>query len=87
MEVYDETCEFLNLDVNKVERLVRRLSSVGKELDRMGITVFGGSGTGTLRVSDAGYGQPYVIAHISPGTFDGGDGATDEDADGHLRGE
>lgn len=80
--VYEKAVEKLGLDIKKVESLVRRMNKVNKEAKKMGLTIFGGSSNGSLRG-----GHDMIVAELSGGNFDGGDGATQEDDEGLLRGE
>ena len=88
--VYTDECEFAGLDPKKVASIARRISRAAQEARALGITVFGGSGSGTLRwhaeYSDRNDQGPIVLAELD-GCFDGGDGSTHTDADGFLRGE
>lgn len=64
-------CQEFGLDVKRVESIARRLSKAGAEARKMGLTVFGGSGTGALRTAGGGYQNN--VAYLD-GHFDGGDG-------------
>ena len=79
-------CAKAGKDVNAIERLARDISRAGRKAKRLGVYVFGGSGTGTLRCHDTDGGQPLILAAIE-GEFDGGDGASRHDAAGLERGE
>jgi len=79
-------CEAAHLDPKEVRRIANGLSRYAKEAQALGITVFGGSGGGSLRFNDGGPGS-LLVAEIE-GDFDGGDGAADTASiDGLLRGE
>ena len=81
--IYDNAVEEKKIDEKKLESIVRRLSKIGREMDKMGLQLFGGSGSGTLRTSDH-----TIIADIDgAGCFDGGDGGCRVDDKGILRGE
>ena len=85
-EIHEDECFAAGKDVKAIASVARKLHKLSKELDRLGVYVFGGSGTGTIRFND-GNGGPLVLAHIGQG-FDGGDGACDAyGSDGLLRGE
>lgn len=75
-------CKAAGLDPKEVERIARGLSRYGKAASDLGLTVFGGSGTGLLHTSDG-----LVVASMRHGWFDGGDGAAREDKNGLLRSE
>lgn len=85
MHVYEREVEAAGLDVEEVKRIARGLERYAKQAQAMGMIVFGGSGSGSLRARD-GQEQCLVLAHIG-GHWDGGDGAAQEDADGLMRGE
>lgn len=91
MSVCEEECNRAGLDKAKVAALARRLSRAAKDADAMGLTIFGGSGSGSLRwrdpYSNDRFSGPLVVAHIRGWNFDGGDGAEREDEYGLLRGE
>lgn len=72
-------------DPAQVRRIATGLSRYAKEAHQLGLTVFGGAGSGQLRFNDGGNGG-LVVAELD-GLFDGGDGASYEDDDGLLRGE
>jgi hypothetical protein len=74
MNVNTEYCEELGLDVKLVESAVRRLSKAARELEEMGLTVFGGAGSGTVRMMSHDPGK--VLANLD-GRFDGGDGGVE----------
>lgn len=82
---YASECEAAGLDPAQVRRIAKGLSRYAKEASALGMTVFGGAGSGSLRFDDGGNG-PLVVADLD-GNFDGGDGAADTSVDGLLRGE
>jgi hypothetical protein len=70
-----ELCEKHGIDPKAVRSIARRISKAAKEADALGITVFGGSGSGSLRLRGAekqGPGESEVA--WLEGDFDGGDG-------------
>ncbi len=83
MWVYEKECLHAELDEKEVARVARNLSKWGKKAHELGLGVFGGSGSGTLRV----FGTDALIVADIDGSFDGGDGATHEDKNGLHRGE
>lgn len=85
IQVYEKECESSGLDQKKVESLAKRISKLAIEAHKLGLFIFGGSGSGTLRMHD-GSGRPLIIAAID-GEFDGGDGACWLDPQGLMRGE
>lgn len=83
MSENEAECRAAGLDPAQVKRLAAGLSRCGRDADLMGLTVFGGSGSGSLR-----HGSQLVVASIEgPNCWDGGDGACRRDEDGLMRGE
>jgi hypothetical protein len=82
--VNDAECAAAGLDPQEVGKIAVGLSRYACAAQKLGLTIFGG-GSGTLRFDD-GSGKALIVADLD-GYFDGGDGATREDADGLLRGE
>ena len=81
-------CIAADLDVERVEPIAKRISKAAREAEKIGVKIFGGSGSGTLRFFDQKgiESRPLVVAHLD-GNIDGGDGSTREDSAGLLRGE
>lgn len=89
MFLHDDEIKAAGLDPKEVASLARRLERAAKDARAMGVTVFGGTGTGTLRFNDDHFNpisRPLILADLE-GSWDGGDGATMEDDAGLLRGE
>ncbi len=85
--VNEPECKKAGLNTRLVEEIARDLERVGKRAARHGITIFGGSGHGTLRFHD-GEGTPLIVGEVGGGNFDGGDGAYGlRDDTGLMRGE
>ncbi|AJY53216.1 hypothetical protein [Halomonas sp. KO116] len=84
MYVNTDECEAAGVDPNEVKKIAAGLSRYAKQAERLGLTVFGGSGTGMLR-TDSGK-QGALILAVLDGDFDGGDGGTDVDQNGLQRG-
>jgi hypothetical protein len=79
-------CEAAGVDPEAVRRIARRLSAAAREAKALGLHIFGGSGSGSLRSPNTGSGA-LILAELD-GAFDGGDGGADTfNADGLLRGE
>lgn len=75
MIVNEDLCEEFGLDPKRVQSIARRISKAAEEAEELGLTVFGGSGTGCLRYGPAevqGPGRSEVAT--LDGKFDGGDG-------------
>lgn len=88
MIVNERECEAAGLDPKEVDRIARGLTRYAKQAQALGLTVFGGSSNGSLRYADDGIDdRALVVADGLGNNFDGGDGATNYDEDGLLRGE
>ncbi len=85
--VYVPECEAVGLDPAEIGKRARRISNAAKELRKMGVVIFGGSGNGTLRFGRSNPGKGAIVLADLDGVFDGGDGAYSEGGDGLLRGE
>lgn len=83
--INENECEAAGLNPLDVKRIAQGLSRYAKEAQKLGIQVFGGSGSGDLRFDDGGNGK-LILADLD-GDFDGGDGAASESEDGLIRGE
>ncbi len=81
----DAECTAAGLDPDEVERIARRLERAGRDAKKLGIHIFGGSGSGSLRF-DTPEG-PLIVAQLTGGSWDGGDGGTMPDSEGLMRGE
>lgn len=71
MNVDTDYCEELGLDVKAVKSAVQRLNKAALELSEMGLTIFGGAGSGTVRMMIR---DPARHVASLDGSFDGGDG-------------
>lgn len=90
--VYDAECRAAGIDPEAVSRIARRMERAARDAQKLGLTVFGGSGSGSLRVTSSAIGATImdgniVVAHIDGGLWDGGDGACGRGPDGLMRGE
>ena len=81
-------CKKAGLDPKEIGRIAKGLSRYGRQAEKLGITIFGGSGSGDLRIHDTeGLEERALILASIDGSFDGGDGSCREDSEGLLRGE
>ena len=81
-------CKKAGIDPKIVEKIERGLSKYGRMADKLGIGLFGGSGTGSLRIHDRkGLAERPLILGYFDGYVDGGDGTCWEDEEGLMRGE
>lgn len=85
--VYDECCEKAGIDSAEVKRITKGLSRYAKQAENLGITIFGGSASGSLIISDDDDPRPLILAELDGSNYSGGDGATCEDEEGLMRGE
>lgn len=83
--VNNAECEAAGLDSKEVERIAKGLSRYAKQAEALGIQVFGGTGSGSLRFDDGASGK-LIVAHLE-GDYDGGDGGSRPSEDGLERGE
>lgn len=83
--IHEKEVAAAGINPEEVRRIARGLSRYAKQAKKLGLTIFGGTGSGTLRHSDGTRSQ--LICADLDGDFDGGDGAAIEDEDGLLRGE
>jgi|TARA_R100000687_G_C6445865_1_gene162814 hypothetical protein len=79
-------CEAAGLDTKEVERIARGLDRYARQAEALGLTIFGGGGSGSLRFDD-GTGHALIVAEFIGGHFDGGDGGNFNVGDNLLRGE
>lgn len=84
--VNENEVEAAGLDLKEVKRIANGLSRYALQAQRLGIKIFGGAGSGTLRFDD-GVDDGHLILADLKGDFDGGDGAANDDENGLLRGE
>ena len=90
MIVNEEECIAAGFDPAEVKRIAKNLSKWGREADRLGLTIFGGAGHGSLRAVEKEYPErPRLILARIDGYFDGGDGGdgVEKYNDGLERGE
>jgi hypothetical protein len=88
-DVHEDECISAGLDPKAVLSIARRLDRACRDARKLGMTVFGGSGHGSLRYSDShdASSRQLVVADLGPLGWDGGDGACTPDEEGLLRGE
>lgn len=82
-----EECDAAGLDAKEVARIAKGLKRYAKQADDLGLKLFGGSSSLTLRFKDdPGIGD-LIVADGLANNVDGGCGSTVEYGDGLLRGE
>lgn len=80
---------FDDQDEAEVASIARRLARCGRDAERLGLTIFGGAGSADLRkrqVND-GLSGAFIVASVTDGMWDGGDGGNYMDEHDLLRGE
>jgi hypothetical protein len=89
MSAREAECAFAGVDERRVAALARRLAACAKEARSLGVEIFGGTGSATIRarVPDAMSGGMIVAEVPGPCVWDGGDGATHIGQDGLMYGE
>jgi hypothetical protein len=80
--VNERECEAAGISPKEVAAIKRRLERVCRDAEKLGISVFMGSGS-TLRKS----GSTLILAPLNVYNCDGGDGGYAEGPDGLLHGE
>lgn len=84
-------CMAAGVDPAKVEKLEKMLNRAGRIAREMGVTIFGGAGSGTIRKradSDGRDNGPLILANLDGARlWDGGDGGERYDEYGLRRGE
>ena len=89
--VLEKECDYAGLDVKEVTAIARGLSKYAMRAHKLGLLIFGASGTGQLRwIEDAidHNGHALIVAFLD-GDFCGGDGSVGEiySENGLLRSE
>jgi hypothetical protein len=69
-----DNCEAFGLDASRVKSIAARISKAAKEAEAMGLKVFGGAGSGTLRFFLGKYQGVETEVATLDGQWDGGDG-------------
>ena len=86
--VYEDECKKVGVDPKRLERIANRIAKAVREVDEMGVQIFGGTGSGDLRYHDHDESdRPLILAHLGGINWSGGDGACMEDSKGLMRGE
>lgn len=80
-----DECKAAGLDAKEVERIAKGLTRYALQAEALGIQIFGGTGSGSLRYDDGCPGR-LIVAELN-GNFDGGDGGERPSSDGLRRGE
>jgi len=84
--VNEDECNAAGLNKKEVASIARGLNRYAIRAKRLGITVFGGTGFGSLRYRDSNEKGTLILAELK-GDFDGGDGGSHIDDDGLERSE
>ena len=89
MSVNEAECVKAGVDPLEIDRIARGLTRYAKQAEKLGVTIFGGTGSGTLRIYDDNSpgALPLILGYADAGYWDGGCGAECEDDEGLMRGE
>jgi len=82
----ERECAEAGIDPSRIESLVQRFDCLAREARALGLTIFGGSGLGSLRFRTGDHEHALILAGLE-GPWDGGDGGCFPDDRGLLRGE
>jgi flagellin-like hook-associated protein FlgL len=85
MFVNVDECIAAGLDPKEINRIAAGITRYALQAQALGVQVFGGTGTGSLRFDDSRPGR-LILAELD-GDFDGGDGGERPSSDGLRRGE
>jgi len=87
MQIYKDECIEAGLDIKQVQSIAMRISRALRDAHKLGIILFGGSGSGSLRFQDERAAElgSLIVADVD-GFVDGGDGGSDIAEDGFYRG-
>jgi len=94
VQIFKEECDVTGINPEKLRSVARRLNQAVRDLDKLGLLVFGGSGNGTIRVPGTGddslsstHCGNIIVAYLDGTNWDGGDGGAGDGSDGLRRGE
>lgn len=79
-------CEYVGIDYKEIQKLKKQLNKCGKMASALGVTVFGGSGCGSIRAIDSDN-RVLILDELAYDVWDGGDGSTRTTYDGLCIGE
>lgn len=82
MIVNKRSCEKQDVKMEEIRRIGKKLSECLRDIDRLGLKIFGGTWNLTIRGDDE-----LILAEFDECRTSGGCGAQHLDADGFLRGE
>lgn len=85
VDINETECVAAGLDPKKIAAIARRIERAAQDARKLGLHIFGGTGTGSLRFDDGGK-SPLIVATMA-GWWSGGCGAEHIDPDGLIRGE
>jgi hypothetical protein len=86
MTNYPKSCDLAGVDRKKVASIARRIDRAMADLDVLGLTLFGGTWSATIRADIPGK-REIILASLDGCATSGGCGAQSEDAEGIMRGE
>ena len=79
-------CEYVGVPYEEVLKLKKLLDKAGKQANKLGVYIFGGCGSGTIRKTDY-HNRPLILETVLYGCWDGGDGRELVTEDGYTVGE
>lgn len=82
MKINKNECESQGVELRKLKNISKRLSKCLKEIDELGLSVFGGTWSLTVRGADE-----LIIAEFDECITSGGCGTQSVSEDGLIRGE
>ena len=75
-------------DINEIRRIANGLARYSKKANDLGLAIFGGTSSLSLRFDDYSSEEgALIISDVHSGDISGGDGGTSPDSNGLLRGE
>ena len=80
----EDECDAAGLDIDQATSIAKGLSRYARKAQALGLTVFGGNGTGLLRYDDSSAQGPLIVAS-QDGSVDGCNAGTYLDSDGFER--
>lgn len=87
MSINEAECKEMNLDIKEVTNITKGLERYLKRANKLGLTVFGGTGTLSLRIEDGSGNGKLIVADCDSTNVDGGCGSHSDYGDGFIRGE
>lgn len=88
MSICEKECSRAGIDPKLVQSISRRLDAVMRDAQKIGISLFCGGSSPTLRFNDSDPSRRLlIVGYCNFNNADGGDGGCCEDDNGLMRGE